>query len=110
MPKRLRPAPPGVVDLPRVKRALAKLDRLARKHPEAFRLNAREWERVLEEDEMVAAKMVAFRLPEELIEQLEKYAARLAAETGITVTLSDVIRKLLAEGVSRAAAKRKRKR
>ena len=104
-----------LVDLPRVRRALAELDRLADEHPGLTGPSSAEnragWEAVLQEDEMVAAKMVAFRLHKELIERLDAYAERMAAQTGITVTRSDVAKKLITEGLARAESEgKKRKR
>ena len=38
-----------------------------------------------------------FRLPVELRSRLEAYAERMSADTGVTIRLSDVVRKLLTE-------------
>ena len=47
-------------------------------------------------------ELYAFRLPDELIADVDRYAKRLEAERpGITVTRTDAVRVLLAEALSR---------
>ena len=111
--------PPGTVDLPRARRALAELDRLAAEHPEAFRLSAGEWERVLSEDtnmtksEAGPSQMTAFRLPVEMVKRIDAHADRLAKLTGLKVSRADVVKMLLAralDGAERDAAELEKRR
>jgi hypothetical protein len=54
---------------------------------------------------------LAFRLPDALIDRLDAYVEQLAAETGISVTRADAVRKLLGIGldhVGGAASKRRK--
>ncbi|MFN2547654.1 MAG: hypothetical protein ABR567_09500 [Myxococcales bacterium] len=50
---------------------------------------------------MTNTPTAAFRLPEQMLERLDLYAQRLSAETGLTVTRTDVVRKLLNEALDR---------
>jgi len=107
--------PKRPVDLGAVREARRRLRRLAQQYPELTGppgpKNRAGWEAALKEDEMAAAKMAAFRLPEEMIGRLDAYAARLSEQTGITITRADVVKKLLGEGLDRVegeAKKRKR--
>ena len=47
-------------------------------------------------------KMTAFRLDESLLKRLDRYAARMAGETGLPVTRADVVRLLLVRGLDAA--------
>ena len=103
------------VDLPRVRRALAELDRIAREHPEAFNRDRASWEGVLAEDEEMAdSKPWAFRFPPELQERIDRYAARASERAGVEVSRAQVVKKLLALGLevaeveAKSAGKRKR--
>jgi hypothetical protein len=49
-----------------------------------------------------------FRLPLELLSQIDLYAERLARETGLNVSRTDAVRKLLAVGLEQVAKKRKK--
>ena len=105
----------GPVDLARVRRALAELDRIEREHPEAFDRDRAGWEAVLNEDEEMAdSKVVAFRFPPELQERIDRYSARLSARAGVEVTRAQVVKKLItlgldtAEGEEDTAKKRKK--
>lgn len=44
-------------------------------------------------------KMTAFRLEAALLKRLDRYAARMAGETGLPVTRADVVRILLLRGL-----------
>jgi hypothetical protein len=44
-------------------------------------------------------KMTAFRLDAVLLKRLDKYAERMAQETGLPVTRADVVRLLLTRGL-----------
>ncbi len=103
------------VDLPRVRRALAELNRIAREHPEAFNRDRAGWEGVLAEDEEMAdSKVVAFRFPPALQDRIDGYAERLSTRAGVEVTRAQVVKKLLALGLDAAEAEetatRKQKR
>ena len=101
MKRRAARAPDGVVDLPRTRRALAELDRLAVEHPQAFRLTEREWIEAIRKDEaMAVSKVVPVRLSEELIERIEAHATRLRELTGLEPSRSDVVRLLVERGLS----------
>jgi hypothetical protein len=107
-------SPGKVADLPRVRRSLAKLDRLAAEHPEAFRLTAPEWRAALAEDKrMTASKVVAVRLPEALIARVEAHARRLQELTGLAPSRSEVVKLLVERGlasVEQATAELEKKR
>lgn len=47
-------------------------------------------------------KMTAFRLEEGLLKRLDKYAARMATDTGLPVSRADVVRLLLLRGLDAA--------
>jgi hypothetical protein len=90
-----------VADLPRVRRALDKLDRLAVEHPEAFRLTAQEWRAALAEDKrMTVSKVVAVRLPDSLIARVEAHARRLQELTGLAPSRSEVVKLLVERGLA----------
>ena len=44
-------------------------------------------------------KMTAFRLETALLKRLDKYAAKMASETGLPVSRADVVRILLTRGL-----------
>jgi hypothetical protein len=91
----------NVVDLPRARRALAALDRLAEAHPEAFRLNEQQWRAVLAEGEsMTVSKVVPVRLSDAMIKRIDAHAARLRELTGLEPSRSDVVRLLVERGLS----------
>ena len=50
------------------------------------------------------------RLPAEMLERLERLAARYSAETGLEVKVTAVARKLLAEGLDASEAKARSQR
>ena len=99
----------NVVDLGRVARGLAKLDRIAQDHPELVSLGLRgpanqaAWERELAGGESVGrTEQTAFRLPVELLERIDHIANLATVESGglARITRTDVVRVL----VSRALA------
>ena len=47
-------------------------------------------------------KMTAFRLETALLKRLDKYAAKMAEETGLPVSRADVVRILLTRGLDAA--------
>jgi hypothetical protein len=102
------------IDLGAVRDARKRLRQLALERPELTGprgpRNRAGWEAVLEEDEMVAAKMAAFRLPEELIGRLDEYAEQMSSETGVKITRADVVKKLLMEGLDRVEAEQKKRK
>lgn len=103
----------AVVDLPRVRAALAELDRLALAHPELCGQrgpgNVAGWRAELEtmEGDNVATndKQTAMRIPAELLDRLDRLAEVWRAERpGFRTTRSDVLRVLLLEALDRAEA------
>ena len=97
--KRKRP-----IDLAVVRTARARLDELARKHPELRgprgENNIEGWMETLasiEEDPMAEpTQQVAFRLPVSLVERLDAYAEHMSKEQpGIDFTRADAVRALL---------------
>ena len=54
-------------------------------------------------------KMTAFRLEEALLKRLDRYAERLAKETGLPATRADVVRLLLTRGLDEAEASKGRR-
>jgi hypothetical protein len=98
--KRSRRVVGDVVDLPRVRRALAELDRLAQEQPEAFRLTVEEWRAVLAEDErMAVTKVVALRLPDDVLERVDAHARRLRELTGLEPSRAEVLKLLIERGL-----------
>jgi hypothetical protein len=98
-------APKGVIDLPRTRRALAELDRLAAEHPQAFRLTGQEWIEALKKDEsMAVSKVVPVRLSDAVIERIAAHAARLRELTGLEPSRSDVVRLLVERGLASVEA------
>ena len=90
----------AVVDMPRVRRALAELDRLAEEHPEAFRLEAQEWRAVLAEDErMTVSRVVALRLPDDVLARVDAHAKRLSDLTGLVPSRAEVLKLLIERGL-----------
>ena len=59
---------------------------------------------------MAESKVITFRFPAELIERIDRYGAELSAQTGVELTRTQVVKKLLALGIEAAAAAGKRKR
>ncbi len=97
--KRRRP-----VDLGAVRAARARLDVVAREHPELVGRGGdgvEGWTTTLERDEHMAdTEQVAFRLPTSLVKRLDDYAGRMAKEQpGMTFTRTDVVRVLLVRGL-----------
>ena len=108
-------------DLAAIKAALKRLDDIARDHPEFVSSappspeNIRGWEETLREmEENMATKQVAFRLPLELVERLDAFAARMEKESpGLRITRADAARLLLTRGlddVDQTMVKGKKKR
>lgn len=102
-----------VIDLPRVRAALAELDRLIEAHPELCGKpsadNRAAWVAELEtmEGASVATndKQTAIRLPSELLDRIDRLAARWEAERpGQRVARSDVLRVLVLQGLDLAEA------
>ena len=114
----------GVVDLPRVKAALAALDRHAAEHPEAFAGRSEDdWTRTLTTEEAAmnepipgtvqqgrprsdheheASTQVAVRLPASLLAALDAWLASYRDKhPGLALTRSDGIRALLARALRR---------
>lgn len=98
--------PGRVVDLPRMRRALAELDRIARDHLELVdpsRASAADWEAALpdllqpEDPETMAQNQhqQSFRFPDDLIARIDGYGERLAKVTGLQVSRADAIRSLV---------------
>jgi hypothetical protein len=102
------------IDLARVRRGLAELDRLAQAHPELVRgagTDPAEWERVLREAGMGEGKtqQLAIRLPVDLIDRIDRWAAWCTGELGglAEVTRSDVVRVVLDRGLASLEADRR---
>lgn len=102
-----------MVDLARVRAALAALDRLVEAHPElrgqSGVANRAAWLVELEsmEGDNVATndKQTAIRIPAELLERLDRMAEVWRAERpGARMTRSDVLRVLLLQALDRAEA------
>ncbi len=91
-----------VVDLPRVRSSLARLDRLAEQHPEVFRLTNEEWRDVIvqEEERMAVSKVVAVRLPDALLARVAAHSKRLIALTGLEPSRSEVVKLLVERGLA----------
>lgn len=94
----------SMVDLPRVKRALAKLDDLVKAHPELTGPVARERLTKWTGEEMARGRkesqelerQVFVRMPADLVEGLDRHVERLALATpGLKPSRSDAIRALL---------------
>ena len=96
------------IDLARVRRGLAELDRLAQAHPELVTGAAGDpetWERLLREAGMGnegKTQQLAIRLPVDLIDRIDRYAAWCTSELeGLAeVTRSDVVRVVLDRGIA----------
>jgi len=52
-------------------------------------------------------ELVSLRLPEDMLEQLDEYAAVLSQYVGVPVTRTEVIRKLITEGLGKAPVTKK---
>jgi hypothetical protein len=104
---------PAVVDLARVRRARAELDRLALEHPELVDLTARGagnldlWIAALERAEVDTMEandaQSALRLPAALVERIDREADRMRAAypPGVRLTRADVMRMLLLQAIER---------
>ena len=97
----------GIVDLPRVRRALGWLDELAAAHTHLLGAtgpdNTAGWMVVLEDNTMEHNAQFALRLPASVIERLDALAERLRHERpGLRMSRADVTRMLIIEGLSRA--------
>ncbi len=56
-------------------------------------------------------ELISLRLPEDMLEQLDEYAAALSQYVGVPVTRNEVIRKFITEGLDKApVTKRPRKK
>lgn len=96
-----------VTDLAAVRASLARLDGIARDHPEllgpADPESADRWEallRDLEEQMPDPNKLTAFRLPESLLHRLDDLAAALeASQPGLKVTRADAARIAMLRGL-----------
>lgn len=96
-----------MLDLPTIKKSLDNLDRTAAEHPELLgESSTDEWEATLKEhitDKPKTKKSPqGLRLPDELLERVDAYAARLESEIHISVSRSDAIRRLLVLGLEDA--------
>jgi hypothetical protein len=102
-----------------VRGALDRLDALAEKDPEAFRLNEAGWREVIarEDERMAVSKVVAVRLPDALLSRVDAHAQRLIALTGLAPSRSEVVKLLVERGLASVelaaaeldSAKRKKK-
>jgi hypothetical protein len=97
-----------VIDLGKVKRGFAALDRVAETYPEVVgrgKTEPAEWVRILREagmsDEKVTQQL-AIRLSVELIARVDRYATHITGElAGLAeVTRSDVVRVVLDRGLA----------
>lgn len=109
----------GVVDLPRVRAALAELDRLVEAHPElrgqSGAANRAAWLAELEtmEGDNVATndKQTAIRIPAELMDRLDRMATLWRRERpGARMTRSDALRVLLLQALDGAERAEEAKR
>ena len=102
--------PKRPIDLAAVRESRERLRRLAAEHPEligpAGPENRAGWLAALEEDAMANTTQYTFRLPNELIERLDAYAARLAQEQAMPVTRADVVKQLLTRGLDGVETKK----
>jgi len=95
-------------DLAAIKAARERLDEIAREHPELVHpgppspADVQGWEETLQEEEDdMATRQVAFRLPVELVERLDALAKRMQDESpGLRVTRADVVRLLLTSALN----------
>lgn len=97
------------VDLGNVREARKVLQQIAKEHPELLGErgpeNVKEWESILEENEMGKTTLVAFRLENELLKRIDAYAKRLEEETpGIKLARADAVRALLLRGWKRSSS------
>ena len=84
----------------KVREARETLRKLAKTHPELIGQpspeNERDWQSTLAENEMGKTVQVAFRLDEDLVKRLDKYAEQLGREMpGFKVSRADAVRLLL---------------
>jgi ribosomal protein S9 len=88
-----------VVDLGRVRRALAKLDELEAEHPEVFDgRDERTWARALKGDQMgqTTSWQAAIRFPLELVGRIDAFREAVATvNPGVKVSRSDAVRMLV---------------
>jgi hypothetical protein len=113
----VEPVPAVVVDLARVRRARAELDRLAVEHPELVDLAARgagnlaRWIAALEgldgEPMETNDAQMALRLPSGLVERIDRELDRLRTvyPAGVVLTRADVVRMLLIQALDRLEAR-----
>ena len=91
------------IDLPKMRRILAKLDRLAEQHPELVSdqpTDPKAWEQILEHDDMARTNQIGVRVDDALLQALDAYAAKLSADNpGMNMTRADAIRVLLTRGL-----------
>lgn len=92
------------IDWTAVRRARGRLEQLARAHPDLVGQRERDgikhWEEILKKDAKAKRTQTAFRLPDELIDRLDRHVQRLrAASPGLEVTRADVVRMLLTKGL-----------
>ena len=102
------------VDLGAVRDARRRLRELAKKHPElrgtSSPRNRAGWEAALQENEMVESKVISFRFPDELMERIDGYAAKLSERAGVEVPRSRVVLKLIRIALDQVEAEEKPKR
>ena len=93
----------GVVEQQTQDQASANLDRIAAEHPELLgQSTPDEWEGILKDQVTAKPKSKSpqgLRLPDELLNRVDRYAARLESELHITVSRSDAIRRMITIGL-----------
>ncbi len=95
------------VNFLKVREARGTLRTLARSHPELVGRsspeNERAWRKTLSENGMGKTVQVAFRLDEELVKRLDKYAKQMERDMpGFNVSRADAVRILLTRGLDNA--------
>jgi len=95
------------VNFLKVREARGTLRKLASSHPELIGRsspeNERDWRTTLSENGMGKTVQVAFRLDEELVKRLDRYAKQLERDMpGFTVSRADAVRILLTRGLDDA--------
>ena len=106
------------IDLAAVRQSRARLDAIARAHPEMVQApdpeNRKAWEATLAEMENDMGRppgpepteTLALRLGESVVEALDRYRDELASKMpGFTVTRNDAMRRLLVTGLEREGVK-----
>jgi hypothetical protein len=98
----------------KVREARETLRKLAKTHPELIGQpspeNERDWQSTLAENEMGKTVQVAFRLDEDLVKRLDKYAKQMEHEMpGFKVSRADAVRLLLIRALDNVEAVRTKK-